>query len=61
MKKAKKYVIGKKEEEEVCFELLSCQPRVTETSCFVYNIIGDLESIYHLCNNPIRRIGLIHK
>ena len=31
------------------------------TSCFVYKIIGDLESIDHLCINPIRRIGLIHK
>ena len=31
------------------------------TSCFVYKVIRDLESIYHLCINPIRRIGLIHK
>ena len=28
---------------------------------FVYNVFRDLESIYHLCINPIRRIGLIHK
>ena len=41
--------------------LLSCQPRVTVTSCFVYKDIRDLESIDHLCINPIRRIGLIHK
>ena len=41
--------------------LLSCQPRVTVTSCFVYTVIRDLESIYHLCINPICRIGLIHK
>ena len=41
--------------------LLSCQPRVTVTSCFVYTVIRDLESIDHLCINPIRRIGLIHK
>ena len=30
-------------------------------SCFVYNVISDSESIDHLCINPIRRIGLIHK
>ena len=28
---------------------------------FVYKVIKDLESIDHLCINPIRRIGLIHK
>ena len=28
---------------------------------FVNNVIRDLESIDHLCINPIRRIGLIHK
>ena len=26
-------------------DLLSCQPRVTVTSCFVYTVIRDLESI----------------
>ena len=41
--------------------VLSCQPRVTLTSCFVYNFISDLESLDHLCINPIHRIGLIHK
>ena len=41
--------------------LLSCQLRVTVTSCFVYKVIRDLESIDHLRINPIRRIGLIHK
>ena len=41
--------------------LLSCQPWVTVTSCFVYKVIRDLESIDHLCINPIRRIGLIHE
>ena len=40
--------------------LLSCQPRVTVTSCFVFKVIRDLELIDHLCINPIRRIGLIH-
>ena len=45
----------------VAFALLSCQPRVTVTSCFVYKVIWGLESIDHLCINPIRRIGLIHK
>ena len=44
-----------------CFQILSCQPRVTVTSCFVYNVIRDLWSIDHLFINPIRRIGLIHK
>ena len=28
--------------------LLSCQQRVTVTSCFVYKVIRDLESIHHL-------------
>ena len=41
--------------------LLSCQPRVTVTSCFVNKVIRDLESIDHLCINPIHRIGLIYK
>ena len=45
----------------IIFGVLSCQPRVTVTSCFVYIFIGDLESIDHLCINPIHRIGLIHK
>ena len=40
--------------------LLSCQPRVTVTSCFVYKVIRDLESIDHVYINPIRKIGLIH-
>ena len=40
---------------------LACKPRVTVTSCFVYIFIRDLESINHMCINPIRRIGLIHK
>ena len=31
------------------------------TSCFVYKVIRDLESIEHLYINPIHRIGLIHK
>ena len=43
------------------YMVLSCQPRVTVTPCFVYKVIRDLESIYHMCINPIRRIGLIHK
>ena len=34
--------------------LLSCQPRVTVTSCFVYKVIWGLEPIDHLCINPIR-------
>ena len=28
---------------------------------FVYKVTRDLELIDHLCINPIRRIGLIHK
>ena len=28
---------------------------------FCYKVIRDLESIDHLCINPIHRIGLIHK
>ena len=28
---------------------------------FVYQVIRDLESIDHLCINPICRIGLLHK
>ena len=42
-------------------KLLSCQPRVTVTSCFVYKVIRDLEPIDHLCINPIRMIDLIQK
>ena len=42
-------------------ELLSCQPRVTVTSCSLYKFIKDLKSIYHFYIYPIRRIGLIHK
>ena len=36
---------------------------MTVTSCFVYEVIKDLESIYRLCINPIRRIELhvIHR
>ena len=41
--------------------LLSCQPRVTVTSCFVYKVISDFYLIDHLCINPIHRIGSIHK
>ena len=37
-------------------EPLSYQPSVTVTSCFVYKVIMDLESIDHLCINPFRRI-----
>ena len=50
--------LGGREREK---SLLSCQPRVTVMSCFVYKVIWDLESIDHLLINPIRRIGLIHK
>ena len=32
--------------------LLSCQPRVTGKSCFVYKVIRNLLSIDHLCINP---------
>ena len=35
--------------------LLSCQPRVTVVSCFVYKVIMDLSSIDHLCINRIPR------
>ena len=41
--------------------VLSCQPGVTVTSCFVYKVIRDLESIDRLSINPMLRIGLIHK
>ena len=47
-----------------CFYLyyiLSCQPGVTVTSCFVCRVIRDLESIGHLCIDAIHRIGLIHE
>ena len=30
------------------------------TSCFVYKVIRDLESIDHVYINPIRRVGLMH-
>ena len=41
--------------------VLSCQTKVTVTSCFVNKVIMDLELIDHLCINPICRIRLIHK
>ena len=31
------------------------------TSCLFTKLLGTLESIDHLCINPIHRIGLIHK
>ena len=40
--------------------LLSCQPKVTVMSCYVYTVIRDIESLDHLYINPILRIGLIH-
>ena len=43
------------------FSNVTNQPRVTVTLWFVYKVIWHLESIYHLCINPIHRIGLIHK
>ena len=49
---------------EYCFYLyyiLSCQPGVTVTLCFVCKVIRDFESICHLCINPIHRKGFIHK
>ena len=39
--------------------ILSCQSRLTVTSCFVYKVIRDLESIDHLCINHIRRINTL--
>ena len=35
--------------------LLSCQPRVTVMSCFVYKVFRDLQLIVRLCINPICR------
>ena len=41
--------------------ILSCQPRASVTSYFVYKVIRDLQSMDHLSIDPIGRIGLIHK
>ena len=41
--------------------LLSYQPRVTVTTCFVNKVIRALDSIDNLSINPILWIGLIHK
>ena len=41
--------------------LLSCQPRETVTSFFVYKVSMGLSSLEHMCISPISRIGLIHK
>ena len=38
------------------YQVLCCQQRVTVTSCFVNKVIRDLESIDHLCINPIHMI-----
>ena len=46
---------------EGLIRVLSCQPRMRVMSCFVYKVIWDLESIDHLCINPIPRIGLMHR
>ena len=39
-------------EKAFSISLLSSKPRVTVTSCFVYKVIRDLESIDHLYINP---------
>ena len=54
-------VPSQQSESQIHIHLLSCQSRVTVMSCFVYKVTSDLESIDHLCINPIHRIGLIHK
>ena len=42
-------------------QLLPCQPRVTVSDVmFCLQSYQDLESIDHVCINPIHRIGLIH-
>ena len=46
---------------QIHYNLPSCQPRVTVTSCFVYKVIRDLESIDHLCINHIRKCEIRHK
>ena len=46
---------------DFCQKVLYCRSKVTVMSCFVYKVIRDLESINHLCINPICRIGLILK
>ena len=48
-------------DESTYLYILSCQPRVTVTICFVYKVISDLESTDPLFINPIHRIGLMHK
>ena len=42
------FLLKKKRRNDISpyWHLLSCQPRVTVTSCFVYKVIRDLESIY---------------
>ena len=37
------------------------QAKSDSDKMFCLQIYQDLESIYHLCINPIHRIGLIHK
>ena len=47
-----------------CFYLyyiLSCRPGVTVNSLFVGKVIKDIESICHLCINPIHTKGFIHR
>ena len=41
--------------------ILSCQPRVTVTSCFVNKVIRDLYSIDHLCITYIINTQVIYR
>ena len=52
------YNLGLTTCDRVCDIILSCPPRVTVTSCFVYKVVRALWSRDYLCINPIR---LIHK
>ena len=54
------YPVWIKSNRQYITDLLSCQSRVTVT-CFVYKVITDLESIDHLCIDPILWIGSICK
>ena len=42
-------------------ELYTVLPAKSDSDMFRYKVIRNLESIDHLCINPILRIGLVHK
>ena len=47
------YLSSNEPVSSIMYKLLSCQSRVTVTSCFVHKVIRDLELLDHLCNTQM--------